>query len=241
MAEALASSSSRNFWNEIKNVNRSCSQRPSYAPVVDGICREEDIANVFSSRISSLLSSANSESCDSLLHQLTDHLTSKDLSSVSVSSSCVRSTFKLLKPHKADGTSLLSDHLIFALPAIEGFVADLFTCILHHGYVPAALRDCILVPIPMSIKDPTSLDNYCLVALAPALSKALEWSILLLYHFTTADSQFGLKKVMSTALCTGFIKNVVSKFVHSSSSVFGCFLDASKAFDCVNHDILFSS
>ena len=93
----------------------------------------------------------------------------------------------------------------------------------------------------MSIKDPTSSDNYCLVALAPALSKALEWSILLLYHFTTADSQFGLKKVMSTALCTGFIKNVVSKFVHSSSSVFGCFLDASKAFDCVNHDILFSS
>ena len=169
MAEALASSSSRNFWNEIKNVNRSCSQRPSYAPVVDGICRE-DIANVFSSKISSLLSSANSESSDSLLHQLTDHL-------------------------------------IFALPAIEGFVADLFTCILHHGYVPAALRDCILVPIPMSIKDPTSLDNYCLVALAPALSKALEWSILLLYpnHFTTSDLRFGFKKGMSTALCIGFI------------------------------------
>lgn len=74
MAEALASSSSRNFWNEIKNVNRSCSQRPSHAPVVDGIRSEKDIANVFSSKISSLLSSANSESSDSLLHQLTDHL-----------------------------------------------------------------------------------------------------------------------------------------------------------------------
>ena len=85
MAEALASSSSRNFWNEIKNVNRSCSQRP-HAPVVDGIRSEKDIANVFSSKISSLLSSANSESSDSLLHQLADHLTSKDLSSVSVSS-----------------------------------------------------------------------------------------------------------------------------------------------------------
>jgi len=35
-------------------------------------------------------------------------------------------------------------------------------------------------------------------------------------------------------------KNVVSKFVHNGSSVFGCFLDASKAFDRVNHDILFS-
>ena len=89
MAEALASSSSCNFWNEIKNVNRSCSQRPSHAPVVDGI-RKEDIANVFSSKISSLLSSANSESRDSFLNQLTDHLTNKDLSSVSMSSSCIR-------------------------------------------------------------------------------------------------------------------------------------------------------
>ena len=122
--------------------------------------------------------------------------------------------------------------LIFALPAIEGFVAKLFTCILRHGYMPAALRDCILVPIPKGNKDPTSSDNYRPVALAPALSKALEWSILLLYpnHFTTTDLQFGFKKGMSTALCTGFIKNVVSKFVHNGSSVFGCFLDASKAF-----------
>ena len=124
---------------------------------------------------------------------------------------CMRSAFKLLKPHKADGTSLLSDHLIFVLPAIEGFVADLFTCILHHGYMPAALHDCILVPIPKGNKDPTSSDNYHPVALAAALSKALEWSILLLYpnHFTTSDLQFGFKKGMSTALWTGFIKNVV--------------------------------
>jgi len=35
-------------------------------------------------------------------------------------------------------------------------------------------------------------------------------------------------------------KNVVSKFVHNGSSVFGWFLDASKAFDRVNQDILFS-
>ena len=110
------------------------------------------------------------------------------------------------------------------------------------GICQTALRDRILVPIPKGNKDPNSSDNYCPVALVPALSKALEWSILLPYpnHFTTSDLQFGFKKGMSTALCTGFIKNVVSKFVHDGSSVFGCFLDVSKAFDRVNHDILFS-
>ena len=125
MAEALASSSSRNFWNEIKNVNRSCSQRPSHAPVVDGIHREEDIANAFSSKISSLLSSANSESSDSFLHQLTDHLTSKDLSSVSMSSSCIRaggSKISLIRQSHYYSLLLITHPLLFIIINPPNFV-----------------------------------------------------------------------------------------------------------------------
>ena len=168
MAHALPSSGSHNFWKEVKKVNSSGSLRSAHAPVIDGMHGDSDIANVFSSKLSSLLSSASSSSSDSLLVHFNDDLTGDDLNSVSVPSSCIRSAFHLLKPHKADGTSLVSDHLIFALPAIEEFVASLFTGILRHGYMPAALRDCILVPIP---KDPTSSDNYRPVALAPTLSK----------------------------------------------------------------------
>ncbi len=41
-------------------------------------------------------------------------------------------------------------------------------------------------------------------------------------------------------LCTGVLKNTVSRYVHHGSTVFSCFLDASKAFDLnVSHDILF--
>jgi len=77
------------------------------------------------------------------------------------------------------------------------------------------------------------------VALAPTLSKAVEWCILLNYsgYFTTSALQFGFKRQLSTTLCTGLIKNVVSKFVDAGSQVYGCFLDASKAFD---HEVLFS-
>ena len=43
-----------------------------------------------------------------------------------------------------------------------------------------------------------------------------------------------------TTMCTGALKNVVSCYINRGSSVVGCFLDASKAFDLViNHGMLF--
>ena len=41
---------------------------------------------------------------------------------------------------------------------------------------------------------------------------------------------------MSTSLCTGTVKNVISRYMHGGCPVFACFLDA---FDLVNHEILF--
>lgn len=119
------------------------------------------------------------------------------------------------------------------------YLASLFTAILRHGYMPKLLRDCILVPIPKGSKDPTLSENYRAIALAHTLSKALEWCILLAYPqlFVTSGLQFGLRK-MSTSLCTGTIKDIVSRCMFRGSSVFACFLDASKAFDLINHGVL---
>ena len=107
--------------------------------------------------------------------------------------------------------------------------------------MPEQLRNCILVPIPKANKDPANSDSYRPISLASALSKALEWCILLQYpeYFTTSGLQFGFKERMSTTLCnvTVLVKNVISRYMHEGSSVFACFLDASKAFDLVNHEI----
>ena len=51
---------------------------------------------------------------------------------------------------------------------------------------------------------------------------------------------YGFKSGSSATLCAGTVKNVVSRYIHNGTSVFGCFLDASKAFDLVDHDILFN-
>ena len=241
MASALASSNSRNFWKEVQSVNKAHRRKTPAAPVVDGIHGDADIAKHFANKLQSLLTSASVSTSDSILDHCSCDLPDQDFQIPLVSVECVHPAFIRLKRHKNDGTGLSSDHLILALPAIDLFLADLFTSILRHGYMPSGIRDCILVPIPKGNKDPTSSDNYRPIALAPTLSKALEWVILLTYshYFTTYDLQFGFKKHLSTSLCSAVIKNVAARFVHNGSPVFGCFLNASKAFDRVNHDILF--
>ena len=83
--------------------------------------------------------------------------------------------------------------------------------------------------------------HYRAIALASSLSKVLEHLILKKYSsfLSTSHLQFGFKSGFSTTLCTGVLKNVVSRYIHRGSSVLGCFLDASKAFDLVNHGVLF--
>ena len=92
-----------------------------------------------------------------------------------------------------------------------------------------------------SNKDPAFSDNYRPIALAPTLSKALQWCILLLHpdQFLTSGLQFGFKPKVSSSLCTGTLKNVISHFIHEGSPIFSCFLGASKGFDLINHEILF--
>ena len=96
-------------------------------------------------------------------------------------------------------------------------------------------------PIPKPKKDASMSDKYRSIALAPTLSKVFEWCILIKFHgaFATSSLQFGFKPGVSTDLCTGLIKNVTARYCYNRSPVYGCFLDASKAFDRVDHGLLF--
>lgn len=46
---------------------------------------------------------------------------------------------------------------------------------------------------------------------------------------------------MSTTLCSGLLKNIVSHYESFDTPVFACLLDASKAFDMVDHTFLFQN
>ena len=90
--------------------------------------------------------------------------------------------------------------------------------------MPQCPSDGVLIPIPKGNKDPSCSQSYHAVALASRVSKILELiSMKYSSHFYTSSLQFSYKAGCSIALCTGVVKNVVSRYIHCGSAVMGCF------------------
>ena len=87
----------------------------------------------------------------------------------------------------------------------------------------------------------SSKANYRPIALTSVLKQVFETALLskLESVFETSDYQFGFKSHHSTDLCIYTLKEIVEYYKSHSTSVYICFMDASKAFDRVNHWTLF--
>ena len=59
------------------------------------------------------------------------------------------------------------------------------------------------------------------------------------YSLTTGSNLFGFKAKHSADICIYAFKEAVLKYCSLNSNVYSCFLDASKAFDRVDHYVLF--
>ena len=77
--------------------------------------------------------------------------------------------------------------------------------------------------------------------MASVLSKVLERILLdnLSLYICTTDNQFGFKEKHSTDLCIYALKEIVETYRRQNSTVLIGFIDASKAFDRINHHKLF--
>ena len=151
--------------------------------------------------------------------------------------------FKSLKQGKAaDLGNHTAEHFIYADKSLIVLLTLLINCMLIHGYAPSKFMETVLIPIVKDKKESvTDSDNYRPIALTTVFSKIFEIIVLNKYGhlLSTQSNQFGFKKGHSTEMCVFVLKSIIEYYTSLSSPVFICFLDASKAFDRIEHCKLF--
>ena len=86
-------------------------------------------------------------------------------------------------------------------------------------------------------------NNYRPIALVSACLKIFESVLLRIIddYISTHDNQFAFKKSHSTDMCIYALKCTIEYYTLHNSPVYSCYLDASKAFDKVNHWKIFKN
>lgn len=232
LAKKLQCNNHYEFWNEIRVMNNAKTSLPSN---INGVSGSNEIAELWRRHYCDLFNSVKNDQI------VIDNVDFSD--SMVVQSDEVYEAILQLGNNKACGLDrITAEHLKYSSHRLHPLLSLCFTGFLTHGVLPDSIMSVLLVPV---IKDKAAklndLQNYRPIALASILSKVLERILLtrLEMYVHTHDNQFGFKKKHGTDLCIYALKEIVAKYQSLHSSIFLCFIDASKAFDRVNHKKLF--
>ena len=117
------------------------------------------------------------------------------------------------------------------------------SAVLVHGYVPKSMLKSVIVPIIKNKNKRTNdKDNYRPICISNVFTKVVE---KVLYsrmedYLQSTNNQFGFKQKHGTEMCVFVLKELIRYYIKHGSCMYVAFLDASKAFDRVNHTKLFS-
>ena len=128
-------------------------------------------------------------------------------------------------------------------PLLDIFV-HIFNLSFSKGVFPDDFKIAKVIPL-FKGGDSSSFNNYRPISVLSVFSKILERLFYnRLYDYLSKerilyDNQFGFRKSFSTQLALSLLLDKISNAMDNGEFVVGVFLDFSKAFDTVNHNILF--
>ena len=234
----------KSFW---KTWNSKFRESPNNSTFIDGQGDSFNIAKSFSDYFVNIyvVSSLDSNAVDEFNRLYKSHNTQVVASMPVVDVESIEKCINLLKCNKSAGhDGIFAEHLLNSHPSIVTHLKILFHLILSHAHVPASFGKGVVIPI---IKDKhgalSSMENYRPITLSPIISKVFESFLLELYSkFLPSDLlQFGFKKSLGCSNAIFILRQVIDYFNSRRSNVYIASLDASKAFDRINHFKLFST
>ena len=156
-----------------------------------------------------------------------------------VCSEDIRNIVNKLKCGKSSGPDDISaESLKFSHSRLYVLLSLCFSLCLTHGYLPKSPMETTIVPIVKNkCGNLSNSNNYRPIAIATITSKVLESLILVKCEefLYTSDNQFGFKSGHSTEFCIYTLQEYIEFYKGRNTTVFVTFLDASKAFDRIDH------
>ena len=241
MAKSLHSKDVSTFW---KNVSKTYKKGVPIANVVNGANNPSSICDMWKVQFESLLNSVNSN--ENMKHVKDCVLNRNNFSNVhnlQITHCMVQNAIDTLKCGKSCGNDGLSaEHFKYADGCVTVLLSLFYTGAIRHGYLPGDFMKTIIIALVKNKSgDLSDVNNYRSIALVTVVSTFFENILLELMepYLSTTDNQFGFKKGHSTDHCIYVLTNVIQYYRSYNTPVYTCFIDASKAFDRVNHWTLF--
>ena len=233
LAEKLVSRNGKHFWKDVRKIMGD--KRPT-ATSIDGVTGDKDIAELWKVHYEKIFNCFPD-------NELRTNDFSYDPSAIVTPREIYENISRIKCTNSPGPDGISAEHLKFASIIICDLLANCFSAIFIHGSIPRDMLDVHIVPVVKDNRSSLSkMDNYRPIATASCISKLLELSILsrIESKIHTTENQFGYKKGLGTDSCIFLLKEIINRFKSSNTNTFLAFLDASKAFDKVRHDILFS-
>jgi hypothetical protein len=152
---------------------------------------------------------------------------------------------RTLNDKRSQGPDQLSSYIMkIAAKTIPNHFASIINLSINNGFVHERFKATTISPI-YKADDRTNLGNHRPIALINSCSKLLEKivSYYVIKHLTANNiffkNQFGFRPGYSVHHATLKMISIIQRQIDKKKSIGSLFIDLSKAFDLLNHDILF--